>query len=814
MMSSVRKQTTETGLAINARIGRNVPLMVFSFAANYAASFATFPYLTRVLGSSHFGLLAYAMAVAAYGTLFTEWGMSLAGPRAVLKCRNDPLQLNTLIWSVLGAKALLCAVATLVLLVLLAYDVGGATARPVVWISWLGVVANVCTMYWLFQGLERFKLISTMILVNRAVTLPLTFWLVRTPQDIVIAAGIQSSGPVIAAFFSVLIASNEGWLRFPSLSWRAVSARITESADMFVATASVTLFGAANAIILTSVTGSYAAGIYAGADKIRTVCALVPTQLSAVLYPRIEALFRANKRESARLTVIGAILTLLVSLIGATASIAFAESITSIILGKQFSGAAELLRVLAASTVFGNLAYFLGLQILVPSGASKFRSLTIFIAGCLNVVIALLSVRKYAAMGAATSFFICEALILITYGALILKNRRLRRYLSLGMRSIGVLARKRNGVAICDGKRLRRTNVLHVGPGCGQRGGITSVLDELRSFSGVFGAHNVQLRFCETHGFKGRLGLLPFFLKDLPGYLKSLISGVDIVHLHVSVKGSFYRKLVLFSIARAMRKRVVFHLHAGNFSAFVCHSSSVIKFLARWFVCKSDSLIGVSRTIAKELVDLGGIDARPFVIGNSASAAERAFAETNAQPRKPGFVLFAGRLAEAKGIYELFQAIALLAQDGMRVDVVLAGSGDVDRWQKEAERLGIREQVRFPGWLEGEEKIACFRAASIFCMPSHHEAFGIATLEAMFAGLPIVGTKVGGFFDLVKSGRNGILVEPSNPQEVVGALRTLFDDPELAREMGQRGYERAYEQFSSDAIVSKYVDMYRETMER
>ncbi|SAL77920.1 polysaccharide biosynthesis protein [Caballeronia peredens] len=432
MMRVVRKGADTTSASGTVRVGRNVTVMVLSFVGNYAAALATFPYLTRVLGPLHFGMLAYAMAIAAYGTLLTEWGISLSGPRAVIVCRDDdPSRLNALIWSVFGAKTLLCVAGTLMLVVLLAFDIGGAAARPVIWLSWLGVIASVCRLYWLFQGLERFKLIGWMIFVNRAVTLPLTFWLVKEPQDVATAAAIQVAGPVIAAAFSILIAINEGLLRRPEWSWRSIIARLTEGADMFVATASVTLFGAANAIILTSYSGTYAAGIYAGADKIRTICTLVPAQLGAVLYPRIGRMFKYQRRQAARLTAYGVAFTLLISLCGAAMSIAFAEPITRIVLGEGFDSAANVLRVLALSTVFGNVAYFLGLQILVPSGASKLRSMTILTTGCMNVVFALLLVRHFAAMGAAISFLVCEALILAAYVALIVRSPRLRRYLSL-----------------------------------------------------------------------------------------------------------------------------------------------------------------------------------------------------------------------------------------------------------------------------------------------------------------------------------------------------------------------------------------------
>ncbi|WP_277189701.1 flippase, partial [Caballeronia sp. BR00000012568055] len=577
--------------------------MAVAFIANYAASFATFPYLTRVLGPTHFGVLAYALAIAAYGVMLTEWGISLSGPRAVVACRDDNSRLNALIWSVLGAKALLYVAATVLLFALLAFSNFDKVARTALLTSWIGVLANVCTMNWLFQGLERFKIISAMLFVSRAVTLPLTFWLVVTPDDLAIAAAIQTAGPLCGALLSIWIARRDGLLHRPVVTWSAITKRLTESVDMFVATASVTLFGAANAIILTSLCGSYAAGIYAGADKIRTVCSLIPAQLGTVLYPRIAATLKKRASEAARLTVLGAVIITVVSVCGAVITITFSEQITAIVLGRHFHDASQVLRMLALSTMFGNLAYFLGLQVLVPWGRSKLRTSVIFATGCLNVVLAIALAQRYAAMGASISFLACEVSILIAYVVLILKDRRLRRFVSLGARAVMT-----EGRAYLDSRRLFHTpehnpiRVLHVGPGWGQRGGIASVLDELKKLSAAFATQDVRIRFCATHDFRSPVGVLLFLIVDVPNFVLQLMRGVEIVHLHVSIKGSFHRKLILFLISRVLRKRVVFHLHSGDFPSFIRRSTRLVAVAARRFLRNSAGLVGVSSAIGAEII--------------------------------------------------------------------------------------------------------------------------------------------------------------------------------------------------------------------
>ena len=94
-------------------------------------------------------------------------------------------------------------------------------------------------------------------------------------------------------------------------------------------------------------------------------------------------------------------------------------------------------------------------------------------------------------------------------------------------------------------------------------------------------------------------------------------------------------------------------------------------------------------------------------------------------------------------------------------------------------------------------------------MPSHYEAFGIATLEAMFSGVPVVGTRVGGFFDLVEEGVSGFLVEPSDPHALALCLKLLMGDAQKAASMGRAAFERARQRYSCEAVVERYVDCYR-----
>lgn len=395
---------------------------------NYLVPLATFPYLTRVLGAAHFGVLGYATAIATYGTLVTEWGFFLSGPKAVVERREQPEALNELVWSTMIAKGCLCAMSFAVLLVAVRLDSKLASVYPVLLAAWLTVVGNVFTLNWLLQGLERFSVFATVALAGRFLALPMTFVFVRQSGDVAFAAGIQGLAAILTGVFSLIAAWRLGVLRRPCASARSVWQRICESADMFVSSASVSLFGVTNAVILASMTTPYQVGIYTAADKLKTVANMMPAQINTVCYPRIASLFSAQPRSAARLTVIGAVATVVTTIAGVVAIAYAAAPLTTLVLGAGYNGSASLLRLLCLATVFGNLAYFLGLQVLVPFGSTRLRSLLMLVAGVLNVGLAIVLTPRFGAEGAAWSLLAAEAALLAVYVSMILSTPLLRNH--------------------------------------------------------------------------------------------------------------------------------------------------------------------------------------------------------------------------------------------------------------------------------------------------------------------------------------------------------------------------------------------------
>ncbi len=103
-----------------------------------------------------------------------------------------------------------------------------------------------------------------------------------------------------------------------------------------------------------------------------------------------------------------------------------------------------------------------------------------------------------------------------------------------------------------------------------------------------------------------------------------------------------------------------------------------------------------------------------------------------------------------------------------------------------------------------------YRNAQALCLPSHRESFGIATLEAMLCGLAVVGTRTGGFLDLVKEGETGYLVDVGNAEQLADAIERISSDHIVAWQMGEAGRRYGLERYSFKNVCAEYVLCYRE----
>lgn len=325
----------------------------------------------------------------------------------------------------------------------------------------------------------------------------------------------------------------------------------------------------------------------------------------------------------------------------------------------------------------------------------------------------------------------------------------------------------------------------------------------------VYIAHGLFQRwpvtFVESHAAGSALGKVRAFVAGLQRFLKLALRGeVGLLHLHVSAGASFWRKSCFALLAFALRVPVIAHVHSGRFLEFYRRRSAPLQRYIRFVFEHSDRVIALSPIWSDKLRQIAPA-ARLACVANPALAAA-------GQPRRltGRNVLFLGKLAPEKGIFDLLEALALVRARLPDTRMVLAGEGDTGAARTRAAALELSDAVELPGWVSGARKEQLVREASVFALPSYFECMPMSLLEAMAAGIPCVASNVGGIPDIVSDGVEAALIPPGDVAALARALEKTLVDREAYARMSEAGLRRFSNCFAADVVIPQLERLYAE----
>jgi len=161
-----------------------------------------------------------------------------------------------------------------------------------------------------------------------------------------------------------------------------------------------------------------------------------------------------------------------------------------------------------------------------------------------------------------------------------------------------------------------------------------------------------------------------------------------------------------------------------------------------------------------------------------------------------------GRFVDKKGFDIFVKSLAIRKDRNIAFRAVLAGDGEeADALKALTSAKGLNDVLSFPGWVENKKDF--FGNIDIFCLPSHHEPFGIVLLEAMAYGLPVVSTSSEGPSEILTDHINGILVEKSDPVAMADALQNLLEDEQTASILARNASENVKNNYDLPVVSRK-----------
>src|SRR5258708_6446105 len=288
---------------------------------------------------------------------------------------------------------------------------------------------------------------------------------------------------------------------------------------------------------------------------------------------------------------------------------------------------------------------------------------------------------------------------------------------------------------------------------------------------------------------------------------------LDLMHVHYAIPHATTAWLAKQMLADERDLKVLTTLH-GTDITLVGQDPSYFS-ITKFSIERSDGVTAVSAFLRDETYkSFGCVNCDLRVIPNFISPAEY-HAATDDRGRRalaPAGNKVLVHLSNFRPVKRVLDVVRIFA--GVRkvlpATLIMAGDGpDRDAAEAEVDRLKLTRDVRFLGRVEDVAEV--LRGADLFLLPTKSESFGLAALEAMACGVPVIATRAGGIPEVVVDGETGVLAEPGAVDAMVDAALSILKDPKRQQRMRTAAVARAGD-FTTDKIVPQYEALYRELL--
>lgn len=312
--------------------------------------------------------------------------------------------------------------------------------------------------------------------------------------------------------------------------------------------------------------------------------------------------------------------------------------------------------------------------------------------------------------------------------------------------------------------------------------------------------------------------------------------GFPVLYLPFLGEWDLYSALLLAKEARRSASGLpILHSHTGHSTGVarlaglfcscihVAHRSVDFPIASKpslwWKYLPADRIIAISRATKEVLLQDGvpeekikvvhaGVDVEEMssLVREERDGVRRVLSRESGVEADADWIVNLAALAEHKDQSTLLKAMALVVRRRPQSRLFIIGEGELEeKLKRQCAELSLQEKVRFLGFRKNP--LALLKAMDLFVLSSCGEGLGIVLLEAMFCGLPVVATRVGGIPEIVEEGSTGFLVPARDPEALSGEILRVLKDKELARSLAENGRKRVA-QFSFETMSKRVEEVY------
>ncbi|MCL1971268.1 MAG: glycosyltransferase family 4 protein [Candidatus Bathyarchaeota archaeon] len=310
-------------------------------------------------------------------------------------------------------------------------------------------------------------------------------------------------------------------------------------------------------------------------------------------------------------------------------------------------------------------------------------------------------------------------------------------------------------------------------------------------------------------------------------------ANVDIIHPQLPLTPSFaippnFGKTIVCTVhstwkgeAEAINREPYSRLNANE--KFLVSFNRFLQFFEIAMIKRANRIIAVSDFTRQELkkyynipenrihVIHNGVDTNKF---QPAKDKQKIKTELGLNPNDH-IILSVGRLYARKGLFTLIDTLSTVIKQFPNTKLVISGKGQSNEMTKlhtHAKHLAVEKNILFTGYYPDQKLPKLYQAADIFAFSTFYEHHPFAILEALATGLPVVTTTVGGIAETIETGKNGLLVQPSNSKQFADAILYLLQHPTEAAEIGTNARKTVTKHYDWSIVVKEVIQVYQEAL--
>ena len=290
---------------------------------------------------------------------------------------------------------------------------------------------------------------------------------------------------------------------------------------------------------------------------------------------------------------------------------------------------------------------------------------------------------------------------------------------------------------------------------------------------------------------------------------------LDLFHVHYAIPHATSAWVAREMLLPDRELPVVTTLHGTDITLIGQHPS--FQSITRFSILRSQGISAVSRFLKEETIRHFDVPADRIRVIPNFIDPERFRRDrvpchrASLAPEGEKILMHVSNFRQVKRVEDVVSVFAGVV-DEVPARLVMIGDGpERPRAQERAESLGVADRTVFLGKHSTvEDLLPC---ADVFLLPSRSESFGLAALEAMACGCPVVATRVGGLPEVVKDGEGGFLHEVGAVEEMAESCRRLLSDEERWNEASETARRRAVEEFSVARVLPLYEELYQDVLD-